>query len=637
MDRFEEVKLRIKEATDLVALIESYLPLKARGRDLLALCPFHAERSPSFTVNRPGQFFYCFGCGKTGDVFTWMMEREGLTFREAMETLADRAGITLEGVFQNQRPKAAPGPDPYQALGEVAGFFSRCLGSDQGMLAREYLTARGLTEAIHPWRLGVHPSPGALAKFAADKRLPLSVLEQAGLLRGEGRTREPYAYRLMFPIEDERGRVVGFGGRLLPGAPGSEGDGEFKPPKYLNSPESPWFNKRRVLFGLGKVKQAAARRLIVTEGYTDVIACHLAGFPGAVASLGTAFTQDHARMVERYASEGVVLMFDGDRAGKQAAERAMRELINSRLTVRVAMVGDGDATAKDPADLLTQRPGDDEELVAVRRENFRGMLEHADEQLAVWFRLLRQRRDLQDPAQLEAAARECAELLALCAEPVRRDALLAGMARHLAVPQAHLERLLAKRPAVQRAAGPRAAGDGEAEAAVPATGSNRQVQRSLEQQAELDLLACVLAQPRLGQELDFAQEPPFTLQGILPLLERAQQAIAAGCTESRGLLSDLFSRFAEDLATRRLLGEGAARAATLNQPEALFAGLRTGRRRRQDEPRLRNLRQAMQQALAQGDLAGAALLQQQLLEGKRGLVLPQAQPPAQAGGILPSG
>lgn len=693
MDRFEEAKLRIKEATDLVALVESYLPLRPRGRDLVALCPFHAERSPSFTVSRTGQFFHCFGCGKNGDAFTWLMEREGLTFREAMEVLAERAGVSLEGVFQTGAPRGPKGPDPYLVLAEVAGFFQRCLGSDEGVLARAYLEQRGLSAAIVPWRLGVHPRPGALGKFVADKKLPREILEHAGLLKNG---REPYAYRLMFPIEDERGRVVAFGGRIVPGAPGSDGDGDFKPPKYMNSTESPWFNKRRVLYGLSRAKAAGARKLLVTEGYTDVIACHLAGFHGAVASLGTAFTRDHARLVERYATEGLVLMFDGDRAGRQAAERALRELVNSRLAVRIAMVGDGvpgdgapgDGAAatgavlpKDPADLLAERPGDDPELVAVRREAFRELLEHAEDDLSVWFRLLRQRLDLNQAVNVELAARECAGILALCEEPVRRGAMRDAMARHLAMPPDHLQRLLdrlavslrgggSERGGVgerggangRRGAGARApAGGGELAAAEPtpetwsdadlgdgslahggpgaspvgrpAAGSPQvggraqpaRTVRSVAEKAEIELAACVLAEPAVLADLDLDAEPPFGVVGLRDLLDAAVLGVASGRLTRSELLHFLFARFAELPVVRSLLGEVAARAETIATPRPVLLGLLEGRRRLGAEPVRRSLRQRLQEALAIGDQPLAARLQQELLASLR-RELPRGEP-----------
>ncbi|MCB9885059.1 MAG: DNA primase [Planctomycetes bacterium] len=617
MDRFEDAKLRIKEATDLVALIESYLPLKARGRDLIALCPFHAERSPSFTVSRSGQFFYCFGCGKTGDVFSWLQEREGLSFREAMEVLADRAGISLEGVFSSGQ-KTRKGPDPYAVLGEVAGFFQRCLGSDEGVLAREYLERRGLDAAIVPWRLGVHPRPGALQRFVADKKLPREILEQAGLFKNG---RDPYAHRLMFPIEDERGRTVAFGARIVPGAPGSDAEGDRKPPKYLNSPESPWFNKRRVLFGLSRAKQAGARKLVVMEGYTDVIACHLAGFTGAVASLGTSFTRDHARTVERYATEGVVLMFDGDRAGRQAAERALRELVNSRLAVRIAIVGDGDAAAKDPADLVAERPGDDPETVAVRREGFRELLDHAEDDLTVWFRLLRQRLDLSQAVNVEAAARECADILALCEEPVRRAAMTEAMARHLALPPQALERLLQKigrraarpatdEPGIDDGGPPEGEADGDG-------GDRRAAPRSLTAKAEVEIGACIVADPGLLADFDVEAAEPFEVEGLRELLDLAFEGVARGRTSRGDLLKFLFARVAEQPVLRRLLGEIATRAETISTPGPVLVGHLEGRRRLSEEPRRRVLRQQLQAALAAGDQVAAAELQRQWLESKR--------------------
>ncbi|MBM4060616.1 MAG: DNA primase [Planctomycetes bacterium] len=630
MDRFEEAKLRIKEATDLVALIESYLPLKQRGRNLVALCPFHAENSPSFSVNREGQFFHCFGCGKSGDAFTWLMERDGLTFREAMEVLADRAGVPLEGVWKGRGEEARKGPDPYAALAEVARFCQVALAGQDGEPARRYLEGRGLLAAVEPWRLGYHPLQGALVRFARERQLPRAVLEEAGLLRNG---RESFAGRLMFPIEDERGRTVGFGGRIVPGVPGSEGDGDYKPPKYLNSPESPIFNKRRVLFGLHRAKQAGQRRLVVMEGYTDVIACHLAGFTGAVASLGTAFTQDHARMVERYATDGLVLMFDGDRAGQQAAERALRELVNSRLPVRIALVGDAqDGAAKDPADVVTQRAGEDPELVLERRARFADLLDGAEDALAVWFRLLRRRLDLSQAVHLETAARECAAVLALVAEPVRRAGYLQDMARHLAVPAPTLERLLQKIPR------PRA----DAKAAVAAPAEPPRAPSALER-AELDLLACVLARPLLLVDLDTSADAPLGSAAVAALFAMATDGVAIGRTVTADLLKYLFVRVADVPELRTVLGLAAERAAAIGDPQQTLAGLRQGLLRRRDEPRRRALREQLQQALAAGDRARAEELQRQLLAVHRAdrpfasASRPAAAAPAPAGSAGPDG
>ncbi|MBP8300188.1 MAG: DNA primase [Planctomycetes bacterium] len=620
MDRFEEAKLRIKEATDLVALIESYMPLKPRGRNLLALCPFHAENSPSFSVSRENQFYHCFGCGKTGDVFTWLMERDGLTFREAMEVLADRAGISLEGVWKGRNAEARKGPDPYQALAEVAGFLHRSLDSAEGELAYQYLDKRGLVPAIEPWRLGYHPQRGALSRFAQEQKLPRDVLEAAGLLRNG---RELFAGRVMFPITDERGRTVGFGGRLIPGAPGSEGDGDYKPPKYLNSPESPFFNKRRVLFGLHQAKQAGQRRIVVMEGYTDVIACHLAGFTGAVASLGTAFTQDHAKMVERYATDGIVLMFDGDRAGVQAAERALRELVNSRLPVRIALMsdtGDGEGKqAKDPAEVVTAQPGEDPEIVTERRARFADILDAAEDSLSVWFRLMRRRLDLSQAVHLETAARECASVLGLVHEPVRQAAYMQEMARHLSVPAPTLERMLQKAqraPARETRDAAGSAGGGAAGAAnggsqLPPAAPRRPL--SLTERTEVELLACLLAKPLLLVDFDPDDGAPFEVAEVSTSIRMASDGVAIGRTLTGELMKYLFARAAELPGVQRVLAVAAERAATIVDADAVLAGLLEGRRRLSNEPRKRALRQQLQQAIGRGDKAAADELQQQLM------------------------
>jgi DNA primase len=604
MDRFEDVKLRVKEATDLVALIESYLPLRPRGSVLVALCPFHQEKSPSFTVSRDKQFYRCYGCGKFGDVFDWLMERDGLDFREAMTVLAERANISLDGVFGRgeRRGAAAVGPGPYEALGEVAGFFQRTLlAPDSGRLAREYLERRGLSDAIGPWKLGVHPPSGALAHFAQQKNLPRDVLEAAGLLKNG---RELFAHRLMFPIEDERGRVVGFGGRLVPGAPGGQRADGSEAPKYYNSPESPFFNKRRVLFGLHRVKQAGQRRIVVMEGYTDVIACHLAGFTGAVASLGTAFTAEHARSLERYATEGLVLMFDGDRAGVQAAERAVRELVNSRVKVRIAIMGDADEAAKDPADVVVARPGEDPELVTERRARFADVLDGADGYIAVWFRLLRRRLDLSQAVDVQAAAVECAKLLAQVDDDVRREALLDEMARHLAVPAPTLRRLLDKsaRPAPAQPA---------VATAVP-SGKNAPAPED----PETVMLACLLAAPALVERFDAAAAAPLSAD-VAELAAMAIDGVASGYTQPDALVRYLMTRAAQRPGLQQRILDADERARKTTDPASVLAGYVAGRRRLHGDAQRRIWRQQLQEALAAGDQARAAELQRHLLERLR--------------------
>jgi DNA primase len=628
MDRFEDAKLRVKEATDLVALIEEYLPLKPRGRQYVALCPFHPEKTPSFYVQPDEQFYHCFGCGKSGDVFTFLMEREGLTFREAMEALAERARIPLDGVFGRGSEPSKRGPDVHQVLGEVRTFFQTALHSDGGAPARQYLEQRGLSAAIEPWALGWHPAPGALRVFAQQRRLPAQVLEDAGLLHND---REPFAGRVIFPIEDERGRVVAFGGRIVPGAPGSEERNDYKPAKYINSRESPHFQKRSILFGLHRAKLAGARRIVVMEGYTDVIASHLAGFTGAVAALGTSFTQEHARKIERYATEGVVLLFDGDRAGQQAAERAMRELVNTRLSVRIALMSEAkDLDAKDPADVLVARAGEDPELVTERRVRFADLLDGADDALATWFRLLRRRLDFGQAAQLETAARECAGLLQLVDVDLRRLALMQQMARHLAVPEQKLARMLQGK--LQN--GPRRAtaarSEGAAEGAAGAAGAEdaAPVKRTAAAAAEHDLLACVLAQPSLldppateGTAAERAATEgaaaPFEEPAVAELLGMVRDALAAGRANSAEVVRYLFTRCADRAELRTALGRAAQLKDRIGDPAAFFASVQRGRQRHYGDQNARQLRQQLHDAIAGGDRATADQLTQRLVDHLR--------------------
>lgn len=428
MDRFEEAKAKIKDAVDLVTLVERFLPLKRAGRNMVGLCPFHAEKSPSFTVSPATQHYKCFGCGKAGDVFSFLMEREGLDFKTAFETLAERAGVSIDGVLKGGSGSEGRSTRTatVQTLAAVNTYFQASMQSAAGDATRAYLEARGLLGASESFGLGFHPPPGGLAAFARSRKLPLDLLQAAGLLGRDG-NREPFAGRLTFPIVDEGGRIVGFGGRVL--ASGQE-------PKYLNSPESPHFNKRRLLFGLRQAKEAGTRRLIVVEGYTDVIACHLAGFTGAVATLGTSLTADHARLLLRWATDGVVLLFDGDRAGRQAAERALRELCNVELPVSIAFLPEG----KDPADIISV--GSSEADAEAGRQRLQAILTGADDPLVAWFKLLQQRHDLRDAIGATRAARESADLLSSVESPVRRDAMVRRMAAWFGGDEAALRRLI---------------------------------------------------------------------------------------------------------------------------------------------------------------------------------------------------
>jgi DNA primase len=326
---------QIRAASDIVEIIGSYLPLKRAGSNFVALCPFHKEKTPSFNVHPQRQIFHCFGCHKGGDVFRFVQEFEGLNFGEAVRRLAERARIPLEytqddGQRQHQHLK-----ESLLRIHEgITQRWHQTLTSDaHGQIARDYLAQRGVSpDAIPLFRLGYAPeSWDDTVNWARSKGHDLAVVEQSGLILRKDNSAHYYDRfrgRLIFPIADEQGRVIGFSGRTL--------RADDKTAKYVNSPETPIFSKGRVFFGLDKAKRALLDRgfALVCEGQLDLIACFLAGIQNVVAPQGTAFTPEHARILKRYVDE-VVLCFDADTAGQNAAVRVQESLLTSGLAVRV--------------------------------------------------------------------------------------------------------------------------------------------------------------------------------------------------------------------------------------------------------------------------------------------------------------
>ena len=329
---------RIRAASDIVDIIGSYLPLKKAGANFVALCPFHKEKTPSFNVNPHRQIFHCFGCHKGGDVFTFVKEYENIGFMDAVRRLAERAKIPLEfdqtpGEQQSRHIK-----DQLLQIHEqiTQRWQNALLNEAGGQIARDYLTKRGVSpEAVKLFRLGYAPDAwDDTVNWAKSKNHDLALVEKAGLiLRKEGGEHyyDRFRGRLIFPICDEQGRVIGFSGRVL--------SGDEKTAKYVNSPETPIFTKSKVFFGLDKSKRALldAGFAVVCEGQLDLIACFIGGVQNVVAPQGTAFTADHARIIKRYVDE-VVLCFDSDEAGQNAAVRSLDHLLASGLAVRVAVV-----------------------------------------------------------------------------------------------------------------------------------------------------------------------------------------------------------------------------------------------------------------------------------------------------------
>ncbi|MGA2175843.1 MAG: DNA primase [Verrucomicrobiota bacterium] len=329
---------QIRAASDIVEVIGSYVPLKRAGANFTALCPFHKEKTPSFNVNPNKQIFHCFGCHKGGDVFTFVKEYENIGFPDAVRRLAERARIPIE------LDERAGGADTrhlkerlFQIHEQITQRWQSALAAGEGGgIARDYLGRRGVAaEAAQLFRLGYAPDAwDDTVNWAKGKHYELALMEQAGLiLRKEGAEHfyDRFRGRLIFPICDEQGRVCAFSGRVLAG--------DEKTAKYVNSPETPIFTKGKVMFGLDKSKRALldTHCAVVCEGQLDLIACFMGGVKNVVAPQGTALTAEHARILKRYVDE-VVLCFDSDNAGQNAAVRSLDSLLASGLAIRVASV-----------------------------------------------------------------------------------------------------------------------------------------------------------------------------------------------------------------------------------------------------------------------------------------------------------
>lgn len=326
----DEVIEEVRSSNNIVDIIGGYVRLKKKGSSYFGLCPFHNEKSPSFSVSPNKQMYYCFGCGAGGNVFTFIMEYENQTFPEAVKILADRAGIALPEAELTEEQKRER--NKRQLLLEInktaANYFYYQLNGDQGQQAREYLENRRLSKETQ-----IHFGLGYASKYSNDLYLYLKkkgyqdqILKETGLLTYDEKrgAHDKFWNRVMFPIMDVNNRVIGFGGRVM-------GDGT---PKYLNSPETMLFDKSRNLYGLNYARTSRKPYMIICEGYMDVIAMHQAGFTNAVASLGTAFTAQHSVLLKRYTQE-VRLAYDSDGAGQKAALRAIPILKSAGINVRV--------------------------------------------------------------------------------------------------------------------------------------------------------------------------------------------------------------------------------------------------------------------------------------------------------------
>ena len=345
----------IRNRLSLSDMIGRRIKVTRAGREFKACCPFHHEKTPSFTINDDKQFYHCFGCGAHGDVLKFVMEHDNLPFREAVEMLASEAGLQMPKEDPRAIEKAEKAKTLYDVMDGVAQWLQGQLAQPANHYVMEYLTGRGLSpETLAHFRVGYAPNNGgALVAYLKEQKVTLADMQALGLVKVSQKTGEPYAFfrdRVMFPVTDKRGRVIAFGGRILPDHLREPDRGDFKPPKYLNSPDTPLFDKGRVLYGEDKARKAArdGRPILVTEGYMDVIACHQAGFDGAVAPMGTALTEGQIESLWKMIPASLkepILCFDGDRAGKQAAGRAAERIVPMLIpghSARFSFLPDGE-------------------------------------------------------------------------------------------------------------------------------------------------------------------------------------------------------------------------------------------------------------------------------------------------------
>ena len=406
---------QLKQSCDMERIVSGYLPLKKKGRYLVGLCPFHSEKSPSFYVYPQNQSFYCFGCGAGGDVITFIRRIENLEYMEAVKLLADRCGLELPMDSDQSDARSMLKKRVLEINRESARFFHSCLMSEQGRQAYEYLISRGRDrKTIRHFGLGYAPAgwDGLLNHLRAKGFSDNDMLEANVVTKGKYGPHDRFSNRVIFPIIDLRGNVVAFGGRAL----------DDKGAKYLNSSDTPVFKKSKTLFALNFAKTSKRPGLILAEGYMDVIAIHQAGFDNAVATLGTALTEEQARLISQYA-ERVVLAYDSDGPGQAATKRAMNIFDEVGVKVSVlSMTG-----AKDPDEFIKKYGA---ERFAMLLDNSRNPVECELSKL----------RTTYDTAQADGKVgylKEACKLFAGIRNPVEREVYITQTANELAIsPQA---------------------------------------------------------------------------------------------------------------------------------------------------------------------------------------------------------
>lgn len=418
----EEIVEEVRMKSDIVDVISGYVKLQKKGSRYFGLCPFHNEKSPSFSVSPDNQMYYCFGCGAGGNTITFLMEYENYSFPEALKILADRVGVELPKKEMSKEAKAAA--DFRFSLLEInklaANYFYYQLKHPQGKLGYEYLKGRQLSEeTIRRFGLGfANKTSDDLYQYLKAKGYKDQILKDSGLVSIEERgAHDKFWNRVMFPIMDMNNRVIGFGGRVM-------GDGK---PKYLNSPETKLFDKSRNLYGLNYARTSRETYMLICEGYMDVIAMHQAGFTNAVASLGTAFTMQHASLLGRYTKQAI-LTYDSDEAGIKAALRAIPILKDAGIAVKVLNM----QPYKDP----------DEFIKNLGADAFKQRIDKARNSFLFEIDVLKRSYHLEDPEQKTRFYNEIARKLLEFPEALERDNYIQAVSREYFINYQDLKQLV---------------------------------------------------------------------------------------------------------------------------------------------------------------------------------------------------
>lgn len=465
MNQIEEIKSKV----DIVDFISEYIQLKQTGANFRALCPFHKEKTPSFFVSPERQIWHCFGCGKTGDIFGFLMEMEGIDFPEALRILADRAGVKIERYDHqavSQKTKLI------DICRWSADFYHKIFwASSLAEPARKYLKQRGLNKKIiDEFKLGFAPDRwDVLLKFLINKGFKTKDIEDAGMIikSEKGDYYDRFRNRIIFPVANTYDQIVGFTSRILPGA-----KDEDKVAKYINTPETPLYNKSKILYGLNKARNKAKEedKIILVEGNMDVLACHQAGFKNVVCTSGTALTQDQIKILQRY-TENIILAFDIDLAGQEATQRSIDLLLQQGLNVKVLKLKQG----KDP-----------DEFIRADLEGWEKALKNPQPIMEYYFSLAFDGKDLNKIEDKKQISRILLPIIAKLGDPVEKDLWLRKLGADLNVSEVSL------RDALRKFKKPKLINQRETEK-VPEKISG-------EQQAGERFLSLVLRYPKLGEE-----------------------------------------------------------------------------------------------------------------------------------------